>query len=395
MEDQAVKYFREYLRIPSVHPDIDYSKCVEFLKRLAKENGLECNVFGKPGKPIVILTWTGSDRNLGSILLNSHMDVVPVYKERWIYDPFEAVKDDQGNIYGRGAQDTKCTGVQHVAAIRRLMDKGVKLKRTVHVSFVPDEEIGGVEGFGYFVQTDDFRKLNIAFEIDEGCATPNDELAVYNAERTSHKIKIHCKGPTGHGSLLHLNTAGEKVQKVLAAMMDFRQTQVLKMENASDELAQLAEVTSINLTEVEGGIQNNVVPPEIILGFDVRLSVNEDHDKFFEWIENVCKDAGEGVYCEYVVKSPKIPKTILDSSNKFWVAMKNAIDKMNMKVKVISCFGTTDARYLRQIGIDAIGFSPMRLTPILLHADNEMLNERTFLEGIDVYSEVIRAVANV
>lgn len=32
-----------------------------------------------PGKPIVRITWIGQKPELPSILLNSHMDVVPVY----------------------------------------------------------------------------------------------------------------------------------------------------------------------------------------------------------------------------------------------------------------------------------------------------------------------------
>jgi len=32
-----------------------------------------------PGKPIVIITWVGQKPELSSILLTSHMDVVPVY----------------------------------------------------------------------------------------------------------------------------------------------------------------------------------------------------------------------------------------------------------------------------------------------------------------------------
>lgn len=33
---------------------------------------------------------------------------------------------------------------------------------------------------------------------------------------------------------------------------------------------------------------------------------------------------------------------------------------------------TTDARFMRQLGIPALGFSPMKNTPILLHDHNEV-----------------------
>lgn len=47
-----------------------------------------------------------------------------------------------------------------------------------------------------------------------------------------------------------------------------------------------------------------------------------------------------------------------------------------------------------QAGYPAIGFSPMNNTPILLHDHNEFLNENVFMKGIDIYCEIIPALAN-
>ncbi|KAG8328672.1 adenylate cyclase [Homalodisca vitripennis] len=139
IEHPSVSIFREYLRIPSVHPDVNYDECVKFIKKQANSLGLLWMVYScTPGNPVVVLTWTGTQPELPSVLLNSHMDVVPAYPDKWTHDPFAAEKDDQGNIYGRGAQDMKSVGIQYLEAIRRLKKNGVKLKRTVHVSFVPE-----------------------------------------------------------------------------------------------------------------------------------------------------------------------------------------------------------------------------------------------------------------
>ena len=53
------------------------------------------------------MTWKGSNPELGSILLNSHIDVVPVFPDQWDHPPFSAHKTDDGWIYGRGTQDMK------------------------------------------------------------------------------------------------------------------------------------------------------------------------------------------------------------------------------------------------------------------------------------------------
>lgn len=45
--------------------------------------------------------------------------------------------DKNGDIFARGSQDMKSVGIQFIEAIRRLKLNDVKLKRTIHLSFVP------------------------------------------------------------------------------------------------------------------------------------------------------------------------------------------------------------------------------------------------------------------
>lgn len=55
----------------------------------------------------------------------------------------------------------------------------------------------------------------------------------------------------------------------------------------------------------------------------------------------------------------------------------------------------SDSRFIRAVGIPAIAFSPMPYTTPLYHADDEYLNRDVFLRGIDVFQQLITAVANV
>ena len=54
----------------------------------------------------------------------------------------------------------------------------------------------------------------------------------------------------------------------------------------------------------------------------------------------------------------------------------------------------TDSRYWRFKGYRAYGFSPMNNTPILLHDHNEFIRKDIFLNGIDIYKDIIRELAN-
>ncbi|XP_073973329.1 aminoacylase-1-like isoform X2 [Rhodnius prolixus] len=393
MENSAVTTFRNYLRVISVHPNVDYDGCVQFLKRQAKSLGLPVRVFlPVPNKPVVVITWQGTEPKLPSVLLNSHMDVVPVFKEKWTHDPFGAEKDANGNIYARGAQDMKCVGVQYLEAVRRLKDSGTRLKRTVHMSFVPDEEIGGEDGMGKWVSTEDFESLNVGCALDEGMASVDETYLLFYGERSIWQVHIHCPGTPGHGSLLLPDTAGEKMRIVIDHFMEYRAKEKKKLD--SNPNLTIGDVTTINLTRVKGGIQNNVVPPELVVGFDCRLSADTDLKEFEKWIDDVCVKAGKGVYPEYQQKQNAKALTKLDSSNPYWVTFKRECDRLGLKLKEAIFPGGTDSRFLRQIGIPAFGFSPMNKTPVLLHDHDEYLSEATFLTGLDIYSKLIPALCH-
>ena len=47
-----------------------------------------------------------------------------------------------------------------------------------------DEEIGGDEGMGSFVKSEDFKRMNVGFMIDESCASPKDFIVLFNVERS-------------------------------------------------------------------------------------------------------------------------------------------------------------------------------------------------------------------
>lgn len=58
--------------------------------------------------------------------------------------------------------------MQYLEAIRKLKASGFEPVRSVYVTFVPDEEIGGAHGVGKLVESEIFKSLNIAIVLDEG-----------------------------------------------------------------------------------------------------------------------------------------------------------------------------------------------------------------------------------
>lgn len=118
------------------------------------------------GKPIVVAEWLGLEPDLPCIFLNSHYDVVPVMHDFWTVPPFQGLRRD-GKVYGRGAQDMKCVCVQYLIALQRLRSQGFQPRRTIRLSYVPDEEIGGTDGMGVLLRSRWFQTFKIGLALDE------------------------------------------------------------------------------------------------------------------------------------------------------------------------------------------------------------------------------------
>lgn len=390
--DEVLNRLREYLKIPSVHPDVDYNGCVKFLEKQATSLDLPVAVHEfAPRKPVVVITWKGTRPELPSILLNSHMDVVPVYEEHWTHPPFEAVVTEDGWIYARGTQDMKSIGMMHMEAVRRLKNSGVALKRTIHISFVPDEEIGSDYGMKLFSESAEFKRLNIGFALDESRPSVEDTLVAYNGERTSRQIKVNCLGTPGHGSLLPSNTAGEKLHFIIDKFMKLRVVEKKK----HDLGAHIGDVITVNLTTIEGGVLVNVLPEKLSVTFDIRIPPHVDHQEFENLIKAWCKEAGEGVSFEYYVRNPEIKSTKIDGSVEFWNVLQDTISGMGYTLDCVTGPGATDARFLRKQGIPAIGMSPILNTPLLLHAHDERIHVDSYRTGIDIMEKTIASLANL
>jgi aminoacylase len=156
--------------------------------------------------PVIIFKWAGKNDKLPSVLLNSHMDVVPTFPDQWEYPPFDAFKKTNGDIIARGSQDMKCVGMSYLEAIFELKKEGKVPLRDVYIVFVPDEEVGSSQGMALFVKNDLFKNMNVGYALDEGLPNPNDVYMVYNGERSLWWLTITAEGNSGHGSQFIENT---------------------------------------------------------------------------------------------------------------------------------------------------------------------------------------------
>lgn len=181
----ALERFRAFVRMRTDHPapTSGYREALAMLRGVCADAGLSYRELElEAGHPLGIATWAGLDPALSSVVLNTHMDVVPAELGKWTKDPWAADVVD-GRVYGRGTQDMKSVGMGYVEAIRRLAASGFAPARTLHLLFVPDEEVGGARGIKLLLAHALVRELNIGLVLDEGLPSPDDKFAVYYGER--------------------------------------------------------------------------------------------------------------------------------------------------------------------------------------------------------------------
>jgi len=102
---------------------------------------------------------------------------------------------------------------------------------------------------------------------------------------------ISCKGNPGHGSRFVEGTAGSKAHYLMNKLLTFREKQRKILE--ADSKLTLGDVTTVNLTMMEGGVQMNVIPNQFKIGFDIRITPTTNLKQFEgmlqKWIDEVRK----------------------------------------------------------------------------------------------------------
>ncbi|KAJ3116649.1 adenylate cyclase [Phlyctochytrium bullatum] len=387
--DARVARFQEYLKIKTVHPNPAYAECAEWLLNQAKDIGIAAEIFEPvKGKPFVIMTIPGKQPELAAVMLYSHTDVVPVFPDQWKCDPFAAEIID-GNIVARG----------YLEAIRELKKTGWRPERNIFVVWGPDEEIGGEDGVKHWVDMEHFRNLRIGFVLDEGIASPKNNLRVFHAERSVWWVWIKAVGNVGHGSQFIKDPAPTKLLRVLNKFLAWRDTQeaLFKFGVKSDGSRRpldLGDVTTLNLTMLKAGVQFNVVPGEAWGGLDIRTSPWVDLKGFEATIKEWC-ESEEGVTYTFEQRWDSTSVTAIDDSNPWFKALKEVAVARNIEITPEVFPAASDSRFIRKLNIPALGISYLRNVEPLLHHHNEYVPVSTFLESIGFYVDLIKKLADL
>lgn len=443
--EAAIVSFQSIIQYPTVSTTAPstgaYVECANYL--LSQLKSVPCLegvgiLDESPDKcPVVIAKWRGMHEDWPVLILNSHYDVVPALPEDWREaEPFAATRKN-GKVYGRGAQDMKCVCIQYIEAIRKLhsINPSFRPQRTIHLTFVPDEEVGGA-GMMALLSSTLYKSIpGVALALDEGLASTDETYSLFYGERLPWWVDVTATGKTGHGSRFIDSTAVEQIIGVSNRALEFRKEQrellhgsgdiadhsncahavMAKRQKLLSKLRKsgkmtLGDVTSLNITTLEAGVKvgdtfaYNCVPPVAKMSFDIRISPHVEPKEIGDMIDMWCQECSSSTDEGYDVKwkslhgmgpmSNKHALTKVDASNPWFGVFGAAMKSMGHTIVPQVFPAATDSRFLRELGVKAFGFSPMRNTEIMLHENDEYLEESVFVEGIEVYVKLIEALGS-
>ena len=227
---EAVRHLTALLRCDTTNPPGNEATAIAYIREQLVADGIEPEIVEPaPGRANLYarLRGTGAQRPL---LLLSHVDVVPVERDKWTADPFGGELRD-GFIYGRGAVDMKDMAAMELTLFlhfaRSQRETGATLSRDLVLLAVADEEQFGTFGMAWIVEHK-LEWLDAEYALNEGGGTTVEMggQRVYlceAAQKGSALLTLHAHGKPGHASIPHRDNAIARLSRAIATLTNYPQ----------------------------------------------------------------------------------------------------------------------------------------------------------------------------
>ena len=383
----------------------------------------------------VVYTWPGKNAALKPILLMAHMDVVPVVpgtERSWGHAPFSGDVAG-GYVWGRGAIDDKGSLVMILEAAERLANAGVAPERTIMFAFGQDEEVGGTEGNGVIAKTLAARGDHFFFVLDEGGAIVDEPFAgvekpiafvaveekgYLTLELVAHGEGGHSSRPTRDMAIVRLASAILKVVDhpfasglddvqreklaVIAPYVPFPQR--LLLANlwltgpivdrfiALNPEGEARLHTTIAPTIIQGGVKDNVLPPEARATINFRLHPRDTIAGVIEHVRKAIDDPKVDVIALNVTQEEASPVADIHGAAYRFLVSQIQASFNGIPVAPDMTTGATDSRYYAGMAdavfrLDPFHFGAGDLSRV--HGTNERLAIRDLVPAVGFYMRLI------
>jgi succinyl-diaminopimelate desuccinylase len=207
-----------------------------------------------------------------TLVIYTHLDVVPP-GDGWSTDPF-ALAEKDGKVYGRGVSDSKGEVAALIAALQALLKQQGGLKYNLRVMLTTDEEVGGYSGLCYLTDLDKV-KGDCMLCMDGF----SDDLVIGSNGMITWEIVV--RGVSAHSASGFLGVnAVERTLPIMSALMELKgalqsRRSTLAANSSLESMGITSLMPVLNMTIINGGIKENVIPDKCILRGDRRVIPEE------------------------------------------------------------------------------------------------------------------------
>jgi len=268
--DEEVRFLRELVRVPTDTPPGNNAPHAERTAELLAAMGLKAEKHAVPAEEVhaaglQTITNLIVRRPYGpgkTIALNAHGDVVPP-GEGWTHDPYGGEIVD-GRMYGRATAVSKCDIASFTFAIRALESLNAKLDGGVELHVTYDEEYGGEVGPDWLLK--------------KGLTKPDLMIAagfsyqVVVAHNGCLQLEVTVHGDMAHAAIPDSGTdALQGATHILNALYTLN-ADYLKVSSSVEGITH----PYLNVGQISGGTNTNVIPGKVVLRIDRRMIPEED-----------------------------------------------------------------------------------------------------------------------
>lgn len=314
-----------------------------------------------------------------SLVLNGHMDVVPLGNEaNWHFNPWGEVSN--GKIYGRGSTDMKSGLVGMYMAIKALQALEIKLKGDLVFQSVVDEESSG---------NGTLMCIARGYTGDAGIVGEGTGLEIQTAHRGVQFLRVTTSGISGHAARRqNLVSAIDKMVHIYNYLMECERKERLVKKH------DLLVSPTISIGMFHGGDAPHIVADKCEINCDVKYLPSEKAEAVRSIIEKYIDDAVKKD--PWLKSNPPRVEWLLDAdpseisqSHPMVQCLEDSLQKvLGEKAKFSGLQGCADMRHLIKRGnTPSVLFGPGDLN--VAHQADEFVEINKLITATKIYAEFI------
>ncbi|MFN4292197.1 MAG: succinyl-diaminopimelate desuccinylase [Permianibacter sp.] len=304
-----------------------------------------------------------------------HTDVVPPGPaEKWTTPPFEPSYRD-GYLYGRGAADMKGSLAAMVVATEQFLAKHPNPKGRIAFLITSDEEDKFVNGTIKVVEALMQRGEKLDWCIvgePSSSETLGDVIKIGRRGSITGRINIH--GKQGH--VAYPQRADNAIHKALPALNELAQ---IEWDRGNAHFPP----TSLQITRVQAGHANNVVPGELFVEFNLRYSTEQTANGIKEKVQHLCRRHRLVDEVDWALSG----EPFLTEAGPLLDATRDAIRELcGIETDASTTGGTSDGRFIAKTGAQVLELGPCNRT---IHQVNECVSTDELVKLVALYERIL------